>query len=155
MDDLDSREAIVQVSWYLNFRQDEDVSIEEIAESTGLEWGRVHNCVNTLQKIQRLTPSVNYEDQVSVGSSGGLDTDALEDEAYECLMYIFTMKKYKEDIMEPISVSEHSILSDREDGIEDAVEIGWLERQGGGSVCLTPEGVGVAGPSHSRIENLD
>lgn len=155
MNDIDSREDMIQVSWYLNFRQDEDVSVEEIAESTGLEWGRVHNCVNTLEKIQRLTPDIDYEDKVSIRSPGGLDPDTLEDEAYACLMYIFTVKKYEEDMMEPILVSEHSVLSDREGGIKDAIEIGWLERQGDDSLCLTPQGVGVAGPSHSRIENLD
>lgn len=153
----ETREALMEISWYLNFRQDETISVDEIAEDTGIEWGVVHNCINTLEKTQRITPDIEYNDDVTVeeSESAGLEPDILEDEAYTSVLYIFITKKYDENITSPICTCEHEVLKREENGIEEAVKVGWLERNGENKVSLTPKGVGIAGPSHSRIENLD
>lgn len=159
MSEKEIRDALMQISWYLNFKQEETISVDEIAEATGLDWGLVHNCIITLEKTQRITPDINYNDNISVGKgdreSNGIEPSVFDDDAYSAVMYIFIMRKFSKDMTQPIRVSDHPVLENLDEGVNDAIEIGWLDRVDKDRVKLTPEGVGLAGPNHSEIENLD
>lgn len=144
------REALVQISWYLNFRSGEEVTPEEIQKSTQLSWAMVYNCLITLEKIQRLCPRLNdAEDGVSVK---GNKLSEIEDDCVMLVFYMMTQKK-NTDLREPFKIEEHPYLRDSLNTIEKAESLGWIEWENDEEIVITSIGIKVAGPEHSRIEN--
>lgn len=151
-DEVTVRESLVQISWYLNYRDGEEVTVEEISEETGIPWAMVHNCLITLKKIQRLTPPiVETEDGYKVNSGDTL----FEDAPVQLVVYMLTQRKQKGEITEPFNIEKHSYLKKNPEAVAEAESLGWIEWDGENSITLTPTGVKVAGPTHSELENLD
>lgn len=144
------REALVQISWYLNFRSGEEVTPEEIEESTQLSWAMAYNCLITLEKIQRLCPRLgDTEDGVSVK---GDKLSNIEDDCVMLVFYMMTQKK-NTDLREPLKIEKHPYLRDSLDTIEKAESLGWIKWENDGEIVITPVGIKIAGPEHSKIEN--
>lgn len=152
--DLDS---IRKVSWYLNFRSDEEISVKDIANETGIDFATTYNCITILEETQRLAPLIDFDENgiVTVYNRNEDENNntefVVEDVAVKSVLYIFVIRKYEKNIEKQIKISEHSVLEDLEDGVQSALKLGWLENVDSDTVRLTPDGIRIASSTYQAF----
>ena len=145
------RDSIRQLAELLRFYEGETRSIEALADEVGMEWGEVYNYLLLIEDLQALAPDVDYDDgEVTVGESQHQTPELYESETMAVLAYLFVQTK----TVDPINMEAHAaFFDDHEDGVEEALDHGFVEQEEDGSLALTPEGIGLIGPEYSRCIN--
>lgn len=151
----DPSEALERVAWFLNYHEGDSLSINQIAEATNLSWATAHKYVHTLERLDRISPEITSESgEVTVDERAPAINELFRDEAFALTIFIFDRALSQGDNV--TTVVEYEPIADAFDDHEDLLNqidsLGWVEQSSDG-VCLTPQGVRVAGPARSRITN--
>lgn len=149
-------DALERLSWHLNYHQGETISLNQLANSTGLSWATVRKYVQAIEKQQKIAPQIaSEEDGITVGRRSQLLAELFEDEQEAVALYILINARANGDATAPISTDTHaSVLTRYTEVIEEMAESGLIERQDG-EINLTPKGVRIAGPRSGEISGAD
>lgn len=150
----DPVEALERISWYLNFRQGDTLSLNKISEATGLAWATVQKYTKAIEIIQRLAPRISTTSEgVEVGRRTNSMQMFMADKAPSLAVYLFVQAQQKGAPTSELRISEHQeILNSNSEEIQKMESLGWIEKNGE-TIELTPLGVQIAGPAHSAIKN--
>lgn len=145
------RDSIRQLAEILRFYEGETRSIESLAEEAGMEWGEVYNYLRLIEDLQALAPQVDYDDgEVTLGESQHQTPGLYEQETMAVLAYLFVQTK----TVAPLDMDTHAaFFDDHADGVEEALDHGFVEQEDDGTLTLTPDGIGLIGPEYSRCIN--
>lgn len=147
-------DALELISWHLNYRQGETLSLNEVAESTGLSWATVHKYVNALETLQNLAPRITTDaDGVHIGSRTAPMNELFSEGASALAVYLLVHTQSEEDATQPLALEDHASTLEKYSLLLDKMEtLGWIERDED-TIRLTPTGVQIAGPTYSEVRN--
>lgn len=150
----DPVEALERISWYLNFRQGDTLSLNKISEATGLAWATVQKYTKAIEIIQRLAPRISTTSEgVEVGRRTNSMQMFMADKAPSLAVYLFVQAQQKGAPTSELDISEHQeILNSNSEEIQKMESLGWIEKNEE-TIELTPLGVQIAGPAHSAFKN--
>lgn len=147
-------DALELICWHLNYRQGETLSLNEVAEATGLSWATVHKYVHALETLQNLAPRITTDaDGVHVGARTGPMNELFSEGASALAVYLLIHARPEEDATRPLAWADHAPTLAKYAGQLDKMEsLGWIERDED-TIRLTPTGVRIAGPAYSEVKN--
>jgi predicted transcriptional regulator len=149
-------DAIERLAWALNYHQGESISINSLAEKTGLSWATTKKYTQLLEVLNRISPDVSAtSDGVKVNKIGD-NLDSLKQEKdLQLAIYILQHASIDGESDDSISKDRHSdVLEKYSAEIEEIEENGWIESTDD-TVRITPEGASIAGPARSEYRNTD
>lgn len=148
-------EAIERLAMTLNYPRREPLSINELAEKTDLSWATTKKYVQLLETLGRISPkiSVNKDGVTSVQLSENFH-DIEDEQDIQLVVYLFTHANIKGNPTAPLDLETHEVLKNYEEEIDELSDLGWV-KVSDETIQLTPEGVSIAGPAHSRLRNQD
>jgi hypothetical protein len=140
----------------LNFPRREPLSINELSEKTDLSWATTQKYVQLLERLGRISPKISIDkDGVTPIDCGRNFYDINDQKDIQLVIYLFTHANIEGGPTTALDIDTHSdVLTQYEETIEELEKLGWLELTED-TIRLTPEGVSIAGPAHSRIRNQD
>lgn len=140
----------------LNYPRREPISINKLSEKTDLSWATTKKYVQLLETLGRISPKISVDENgVTAKELGDNLHDIRDQDDIQLLIYLFTHARMQGSPTGPLDIEEHiDVLDQYEETIRDLDELGWIEHTDD-AISLTPEGVSIAGPAHSRIRNKD
>lgn len=154
----DASEALERLAWALNYQGEEAVSVNELADRTGLSWATTKKYTQLLEVMSRIAPEVNTEDDGITTNKIGKNMESIRREQdQQLLLYLLVHAEANNNPTESIDIGQHeSVLGDYEETIEHLCSLGWIERDSNaGTIRLTPRGVSIAGSVRSELRNTD
>lgn len=150
----DPAEALKRINWHLNFRTGETLSLNEIANATGLAWGTVQKYTRAIDTIQNIAPQISCNsDGVKVGRATQTMRELLTDPSLSLAVYLFIHAQQEGSPAEPLPLSEHASTLEKTPETADKLEsLGWIERTAD-TVRLTPLGIQIVGPVYADIHS--
>lgn len=142
-------DALELLSWHLNYHRGETLSLNQVAEATGLAWATVHKYLETIQEIQNVAPRVLMDaDGVHIGSRTPGMEELFSQGASALAAYFLVHAQSEGNATHPIDWSDHArTLKKYTPLLEKMESLGWIERQED-LIRLTPTGVRIAGPAY-------
>lgn len=154
----DASEALERLAWSLNYHEGESISVNKLAKKTDLSWATAKKYTQVLERLSRIAPEVNREDDgVSVGSVGDNLACIRDRPETQVIVYLIIHAENKGGSIEPLPIEDHRDVLNRYDAtIDHLVDIGWIEINGEqNTIRLTPSGVAQAGQARSKLRNTD
>lgn len=154
----DASEALERLAWALNYQGEEAVSVNELADRTGLSWATTKKYTQLLEVLSRIAPEVKTEDDGITINKIGKNMESIRRERdQQLLLYLLVHAEANDGPTEPLDISQHqSVLSDYEETIDHLCDLGWIERDtDAGTIQLTPKGTSIAGSVRSELRNTD
>lgn len=154
----DASEALERLAWSLNYQGEEAISINELADRTGLSWATTKKYTQLLEILGRIAPEVNAEeDGVKINKIGPNMESIRRDRDQQLLLYLLVHAEANEGPTEPLEIAQHeAVLSDYEETIDHLSDLGWIKRDSdAGTIQLTPKGVSIVGSVRSELRNTD
>lgn len=150
----DPIEALERISWHLNYHPRETLSLNQVANATGLAWATVRKYAKAIETIQRLAPQISTKSEgIKVGRRTNAMENLLTDPAPALAVYLFVHARKEGGPLEAMEVSEHAnTLEKVPEAVEKMESLGWIDRDEE-AIQLTPLGVQIAGPIYSEIQN--
>jgi hypothetical protein len=150
----DPIEALERISWHLNYHPRETLSLNQVANATGLAWATVRKYAKAIETIQRLAPQISTKSEgIKVGRRTKTMENLLSDPAPALAVYLFVHARKEGGPSEALEVSEHAdTLEKVPEAVEKMESLGWIERDEE-AIQLTALGVQIAGPIYSEIQN--
>ena len=149
-------EALKRITWHLNFRTGETLSLNELSEITGLAWETVQKYVKVIETIQKISPQLSYDSEgVKVGHQTQTMRRLLSDPSLSLALYLYIHARQTENPTGTLQISEHEDTLQRvPETLEMMESLGWIDRTED-TIRLTPLGVQIAGPTYAGIRKND
>lgn len=143
-------DTLTILCWYLNHHEGETLSVDQIADETGLSWAQTQKYVMAIEKLNRIAPDISTETaDIEVTEQAAVAAELFTDDAVAIAGYLFNRGLVDGDVAKPADITEHDVLADNRDVIDNMESLGWIDRDGD-AIQLTPTGVQVIGPARSR-----
>lgn len=150
----DAENALERLAWTLNFHRGESISINKLANKTGLSWATAQKYTTLLEVLNRIAPRISVgEDGVTVRNVGENLKSLQKQKDLQLLIYLLTHAEIEGGPMEPLEIEEHSdVFRKYPETIEELKQLGWIEHSTS-TIKLAPVGVAIAGPARSRVRD--
>jgi hypothetical protein len=147
-----SAEAIERIAWYLNYSQEDNVPVNQVAEATNLSWATVRKYAQAIESQQRIAPQLEVNsDGISVGQKPPTVGRLFSNSTRAFAVYLLNFAELEGEATEPISIEEHAeIFDEYSDAVEKMEGLGWIEIKGE-TIQLTPLGVRIAGSERAEV----
>lgn len=149
-------DAIERIAWNLNYYPGETVTLNKLADLTGLSWATVQKYTQLMEALGRILPRIDVtQDGVEVKHQSSNVASLHKQEDLAVLVYLIIQAEIKGDPTESLEIDEHAdVLEQYPSTLQNLAEIGWIKRTEG-KVKLTPKGVAIAGRTRAEVRNLD
>lgn len=149
-------DAIERLAWALNYHQGESISINKIAEKTGLSWATTKKYAQVLEVLNRISPDIDVNsDGITVNAIGDNLDNLKQEKDLQLAIYILHHASLEGETDDTIARDRHADVLEKYDStIEELENIGWIECTDD-TIRITPEGAAVAGPAKSKYRNTD
>jgi len=154
----DPSDALERLAWTLNYREGETLSVNELANKTDLSWATAKKYTQLLERLSRISPSIETtDDGVSVNSVGDNLACIRDRPETQLIVYLLTHAEFAGGAREPFSIENHrDVLSRYEETLSRLQDIGWVEvDENENTIRLTPTGLSQAGPARSKLRNTN
>lgn len=148
------KEALERLAWILNYHKGEKVSLNQIAEATGLSWATVQKYTKTIEFIQKIAPEIAVDnDGICVNRRTDIVSELFSDQSTAVAVYLLEQAEIAGDPTQPLELSEHAnILEKHDEAVDKIEELGWIEKTDN-TIQLTPLGIQIAGSARSDVMN--
>lgn len=149
-------DAIERLAWALNYHQGDSISINELADKTGLSWATTKKYSQLLEVLNRISPDIDASsDGITVNKIGDNLDNLQQEKDLQLAIYILQHASINGESDDEIAKERHSdVLEKYSSTIEDLEENGWIECTDE-TIRITPKGASVAGPARSEYRNAD
>lgn len=149
-------DAIERLAWALNYHQGDSISINELAEKTGLSWATTKKYSQLLEVLNRISPDIDAtSDGITVNKIGENLDNLQQEKDLQLAIYILQHASINGESDDKIVKERHSDVLDKYSStIEELEDNGWIECTEE-TIRITPKGASVAGPARSEYRNTD
>jgi len=142
-----------RIAWELNFHQGEEVSLNQLAESTDLSWATVRKYIQLLEDIQKIAPQIEFsEEGVYPGQRTQIVEDTFSNPESALVVYILIHSEIQGGATKEVDIQELEKAIEDTDVLKRMEQLGWIERSED-QVRLTSLGLRIAGKTRSKIES--
>jgi hypothetical protein len=138
-------DALEQLAWHFSFFPRRKLSINEVAEATGMAWATVRKFSGSLEELTYLMPAVTLDsDGVTVVNTSERLSSIVSEPMSGAALYLFVHGRMNGSPSQSIPFARHRVFSETYGrGIEQLTLLG-LAEAGNDSARLTPQGVSFA-----------
>lgn len=148
--------ALERLALNLNYHVGEMVSLNRLAEETGLSWATVQKYTKVIETVQKLAPKITIEDTgVRVDRRTSIAASLFSDSSSALMVYLLEQAEIAGEPPQPLDRSEHTkMLEKYGEDLDTIGELGWIELTED-EIRLTPLGVQIAGTIRSDLLNSE
>jgi hypothetical protein len=145
-------DALELLAWHLNYFPGQPLSMNELANATGLAWATVRKYAQLLETLEKITPEVRIlKGKAQVEDRNRIMTELFRRPLPAAALYLLIHGRAKGDPLGPFSLPEHpAFASQFSETLQRLVKLGLAQAQGD-VIRLTPAGATLAEDARNEI----
>jgi hypothetical protein len=140
-----STEALDALAWHFNFFPGKTMSVNEVAEATGMAWATVRKFASSLEDLRVLAPELEIKpDGILVRKASPRVARVTSEPMSTAALYLHIHARLLGNPSHPILLSQHKAFAENfSNPLKELVSLGLAEMESG-SVKLTAQGISFA-----------